>query len=240
MMTLRSALTRLKSRGVAGPSRLLSTSSVALQAPVPVPTKPASQSRTRVPTDQVDQLRSYPAHPLLQFFHTHASLFPSDLAHPPTTAVVQTAESSPTNQPGFSIRLPHAVHKSDLGKNGSGRAWLAAELRTKSSKDLHTLWYVLLQERNRLATSWEELGRIGGRQAAKMWNENLSRRNHRVRKSMARIKLVLNERRLALIEAQKQVREGVEYLEPEADDGADLFEETTPAPAAATQPPTEA
>lgn len=40
---------------------------------------------------------------------------------------------------------------------------------------------------------------------------------------MARIKFVLNERRLALIEAQKQVREAVSV--PEPSQGGSLFEE---------------
>lgn len=43
-----------------------------------------------------------------------------------------------------------------------GRAWTAAELRRKSFKDLHTLWYVVLREQNLLATQLHELGRVGG------------------------------------------------------------------------------
>ena len=47
-------------------------------------------------------------------------------------------------------------------------------------------------------------------------------RRNRVRKSMARIKFVLNERRLALIEAQRRAREDV----PMSIDGDDeVFEE---------------
>jgi large subunit ribosomal protein L47 len=41
------------------------------------------------------------------------------------------------------------------------RSWKAAELRRKSFKDLHTLWYVLVRERNLLAAQREEARRIG-------------------------------------------------------------------------------
>ncbi|KAN0063337.1 54S ribosomal protein L4 mitochondrial [Thecaphora frezii] len=220
--------------------RHLCTTRAVSQAPVPLPTKPASSLlNPSVPRDQLTQLLSYPSHPLLQFFHLHPSTLPtSSLPSIPTTATLNKSDANdPTAGETVDVPFPHAVHSSDLGKDGNGRSWLAAELRTKSSKDLHTLWYVLLMERNRLATSWEELGRVGGRQAAKMWKESLSRRNHRVRKSMARIKLVLNERRLALLDAQQQVRQGVQSLhedglvDPADAEEGELFEQDTVEPA---------
>ena len=43
----------------------------------------------------------------------------------------------------------------------TGRPWYASELRHKSFKDLHTLWYVCLREKNLLATQKEEARRMG-------------------------------------------------------------------------------
>lgn len=83
-----------------------------------------------------------------------------------------------------------------------GRSWSAEELRQKSFKDLHTLWYILLRERNVLATQREERSRLG----ITLGNDLLSKRTFRCRKSMARIKYVLNERRLALLAAAESTR----------------------------------
>ncbi|KAF7314452.1 hypothetical protein MKEN_00918000 [Mycena kentingensis (nom. inval.)] len=98
----------------------------------------------------------------------------------------------------------------DPNERFDGREWRPSELRLKSFKDLHTLWYVLLRERNLLATQRDEMRRMG------LWG--LSQPPFRVnrtnaakcRKSMARIKQIMNERRLAyegaveLAEAQKE------------------------------------
>ncbi|KAG6336053.1 hypothetical protein ID866_3026 [Astraeus odoratus] len=75
----------------------------------------------------------------------------------------------------------------------SGRSWTASELRRKSFKDLHTLWYVLLRERNVLATQKEEARRLGIRSSESL---AASVRDRLCRKSMARLKYVINERRV--------------------------------------------
>ena len=70
-----------------------------------------------------------------------------------------------------------------------GREWTADELRRKSFSDLHKLWYVLYKERNLLLTE-KQLCRRGN---AKM---QAPHRMAMVKKSMARILLVLRERSL--------------------------------------------
>jgi len=85
----------------------------------------------------------------------------------------------------------------------SGRPWHAAELRRKSFRDLHTLWYVLLRERNLLATQREEARRMGIQNPEALAAPTMERM---CRKSMARLKFVLNERRLHY---EKLSKEGV-------------------------------
>ncbi|KAI8977922.1 mitochondrial 39-S ribosomal protein L47 (MRP-L47)-domain-containing protein [Pilobolus umbonatus] len=75
-------------------------------------------------------------------------------------------------------------------QNWTGRAWKADELRQKSFDDLHKLWYVLLKERNLLATQREEAKRL--RIPKMVWTN--SGRMKKCQKSMARIKFVLYER----------------------------------------------
>ncbi|KAF9110902.1 54S ribosomal protein L4 mitochondrial [Mortierella sp. AM989] len=87
-------------------------------------------------------------------------------------------------------------------KSWTGRAWRASELRVKSFDDLHKLWYVLLKERNVLAAQKEEARRF---HISKQYFSNKGRQI-KCQKSMARIKFVLNERRLAWVEATKLQR----------------------------------
>lgn len=77
----------------------------------------------------------------------------------------------------------------------SSRAWRASELRLKSFEDLHTLWFVLLKERNLLATQLEEARRLG---VDIQQSTRVNERRWRVRKAMSRIKGVLSERRHAI------------------------------------------
>lgn len=95
------------------------------------------------------------------------------------------------------------LETADVTKDQSGRSWNAAELRRKSFKDLHTLWYVLLRERNLLATQIEEARRLGVHPNFLSVHGRMSK----CRKSMARIKYVINERRLAYERAMKAYEE---------------------------------
>ncbi|CAO3677983.1 unnamed protein product [Rhizopus stolonifer] len=71
-----------------------------------------------------------------------------------------------------------------------GRSWKAKELRQKSFEDLHKLWYVLLKERNLLATQKHEAKRLNI--PPQVWTNR--GRMMKCQKSMARIKFVLYER----------------------------------------------
>jgi len=72
----------------------------------------------------------------------------------------------------------------------TGRAWTVDDLRRKSFDDLHKLWFVLYKERNLLLSEREKTRRML-RPLAKP-DEN---RYMKVKKSMAGIKVVLNERK---------------------------------------------
>lgn len=73
--------------------------------------------------------------------------------------IVETPQSMQTTSGEYSSICHKGVLRSDLG--ATGRGWRSEELRLKSFKDLHVLWYVLLRERNLLATQKEEARRMG-------------------------------------------------------------------------------
>eukprot|EP01130_Rhizamoeba_saxonica_P001144 TRINITY_DN11022_c0_g1_i1.p1 TRINITY_DN11022_c0_g1~~TRINITY_DN11022_c0_g1_i1.p1 ORF type:complete len:170 (-),score=24.18 TRINITY_DN11022_c0_g1_i1:41-550(-) len=87
-------------------------------------------------------------------------------------------------------------------KPKTGRAWTASELRLKSFSDLHKLWFVLLKEKNMLLTQREK------RRQTKDHDDFKSPiRLRKVRKSMARIKFVVHERKIVVDKAKLEVRE---------------------------------
>ncbi|ORY99100.1 mitochondrial 39-S ribosomal protein L47 (MRP-L47)-domain-containing protein [Syncephalastrum racemosum] len=91
----------------------------------------------------------------------------------------------------------------------TGRSWSAQELRNKSFDDLHKLWYVLLKERNVLATQRDEARRLGLHK--QVWDNGA--RYKKVRQSMARIKFVLTERQLAYESSLAQKEQPVQKEE---------------------------
>ncbi|KAL1736787.1 organic solute transporter Ostalpha-domain-containing protein [Schizophyllum commune] len=80
-----------------------------------------------------------------------------------------------------------------LAKYIGGRSWSAAELRLKSFSDLHTLWYVCLRERNVLETQRN----LARRMEIPGANALTEKQAQKTVQTMARIKAVMNERRLA-------------------------------------------
>ncbi|TXT10877.1 hypothetical protein VHUM_02382 [Vanrija humicola] len=172
----------------------------------PIPTRPPRTTRVNLPSglpeppsypppasyftelEQIEarlsaEQRSPKPHPLWAFFHV-----------PPAAMRKVGVKTQFPPDMGSLERLDD-----EAAAIASGRSWTAAELRHKSFEDLHTLWYVLLRERNVLATQREERRRQGIPPG--YGGEVLTKRGFRCRKSMARIKYVLNERRLALIAA---------------------------------------
>lgn len=100
--------------------------------------------------------------------------------------------SRPVSTPlhrGFATEKEHPFdaffHNQQPGR--VGRAWRASELRLKSFDDLQKLWFVLLKERNMLAT-YKELCRQKG--ATMQGSERL----WKCKLSMARIRTVVHER----------------------------------------------
>ncbi|ETV96774.1 ribosomal protein L29 [Aphanomyces invadans] len=107
-----------------------------------------------------------------------ASPPPSDATKPALTGTIDQFFPTSGTVDGKKVkRGPPVV-------GGDWKAWM---LRNKSTDDLHKLWYVLLKERNALLTEQAEC------HTKNMVFPNPYRKS-KVRKSMARIKLVLHER----------------------------------------------
>lgn len=92
----------------------------------------------------------------------------------------------------------------------TGRAWTVPDLRRKSFDDLHKLWFVLYKERN-LLLSEREKTRRNQRPVLKP-EEN---RYTKVKRSMAGIKIVLNERKRIEGMIEKEGNEAVKVIKNE-------------------------
>ncbi|KAJ3245778.1 39S ribosomal protein L47, mitochondrial [Chytriomyces hyalinus] len=77
----------------------------------------------------------------------------------------------------------------------TGRGWTCAELRTKSFEDLHKLWWICIKEQNKLLSQKDE---------ARMFRVIFpnSVRLQQVRVTMRGIRMVVQERRVAYLQAQ--------------------------------------
>lgn len=193
-------------------TRAFSCTASTSSAPQVKATRPASQADTVVPKDIYQFIQQYPRHPLLTFFGRESR-----------KVKLSGSKDGETREE----MVPVSLAVSSLGPDRSGRSWMAAELRTKSSLELHQLWYVCLFERNKLATTKTEIQRMGATPFASLAQYNGKRIEARVRKTMARIKFVLNERRLALLDAQEQAALGTLWAEEEnvEKEEGDLYEE---------------
>ncbi|KAG1090746.1 hypothetical protein G6F42_019613 [Rhizopus arrhizus] len=125
----------------------------------------------------------------LQDTHTHPT--PSQ-ARQTLTFISKTSSATTKSNTTKSTGLYQFFENGETlpKQNWTGRAWKAQELRQKSFDDLHKLWYVLLKERNVLATQREEATRL--KLPKQIWTNQ--GRLKKCQKSMARIKFVLNER----------------------------------------------
>ncbi|KAL7417003.1 mitochondrial 39-S ribosomal protein L47 (MRP-L47)-domain-containing protein [Mrakia frigida] len=136
-----------------------------------------------------DEIEVDPDHPLWAFFHRD-----------PKTGEALTME------------------KLDENALDMIRPWQASELRVKSFQDLHTLWALLLREKNIYYTQKAEIRR---KEADKTRDWGTKKTRHMIQLSMARIKLVLNERQIVYkneaARAQREARTAseMEKLEQE-------------------------
>lgn len=108
-------------------------------------------------------------HPLYDFFRGGAAIEQAaNLAH-------SGASQTLPGEQGHSIDADY-----------TGHAWTKDQLRNKSFEDIHTLWYVLLKERNLLNTELHEFERATGPYAESM---NVIGKSLRKRRRMARLSL---------------------------------------------------
>jgi hypothetical protein len=131
-----------------------STSAISQHRSLPRPraVRPISQKDTPTPKNVADLVKAYPQHPLLAFFKMRS----------------RKIRLSPDSEEEKEVIVPVTLSSGDLTKDQNSRGWLAPELRTKSSLELHQLWYNCLKERNIIRTTMDEIQRTGSSTLAQM------------------------------------------------------------------------
>ncbi|TIA90438.1 hypothetical protein E3P99_01581 [Wallemia hederae] len=155
------------------------TSKEALEKKYTPRQKPLPSIFTKTPIDK--KVSVNPKHGLYAFFERRA---------------IDTSRGELADGTGDGKQISSTLPTWTESQSLSSRAWRASELRLKSFEDLHTLWYILLRERNLLSTQLEEARRLG---VDIQQSTRVNERRWRVRKSMSRIKYVLSERHHAII-----------------------------------------
>eukprot|EP01103_Thecamoeba_quadrilineata_P008631 TRINITY_DN18369_c0_g1_i1.p1 TRINITY_DN18369_c0_g1~~TRINITY_DN18369_c0_g1_i1.p1 ORF type:complete len:155 (+),score=31.63 TRINITY_DN18369_c0_g1_i1:14-478(+) len=98
------------------------------------------------------------------------------------------------------LQINKEEREKERDQHRTGRAWRANELRLKSFEDLHSLWYVLVRERDRLLSLREREGKR---------NVPNYQSIGKVRQSMARIKTVLSERTIEFKKIQVLIKDHI-------------------------------
>ncbi|KAL4871807.1 54S ribosomal protein L4, mitochondrial [Aspergillus spectabilis] len=142
-------------------------------------------------------------------FRLGVSKYP--LPTPVSPEKVEKRESTPDHGLwGFFPRDRQAL-STPAYDNAHGRSWSIQELREKSWEDLHSLWWVCLKERNRIATSNLERQRL----KAGYGDWEAEQRMRAIRITQNGIKHVLRERWYAWEDAGKLYEKGYRPQEEE-------------------------
>jgi ribosomal protein L29 len=105
---------------------------------------------------------------------------------------LSSSSSQKSQFPRFGLN-EFRLTKEGMSPEHTGTSWSASHLRRKSFDDLHALWLVLYKERNALLTHQTKVSRVRDPTQTRVTTEKM----YKVKKSMARIKAVLAERRKA-------------------------------------------
>jgi len=125
----------------------------------------------------------------------------------------------PKNQSGTQddLKVFNKYMSDERKRPQTGRAWEAEELRLKSNDDLHKLWYVFLIEKNKLKSD-----RLIATQMGQEFYGDVSHNLMKIRKSMARLLTVVNERKKIRNEYRAHLED--EYIAMKKKEEFELYE----------------